>query len=276
MDQNLQAFPTLPIQNIPNTVEMDAPNSDVEDQIEPADSVSNVTTVSKRAPSITAAWFSLDTTTNTYICKACEAAGIKRPAHVAKSKSGSTKPRLDHLKKKHPTLWNKLSGQGSNQPSLINHFQKKVRTSLQLYSGIDTESTREEIARYLVRTDAPFSLVDGKAFKRLVQYFSQQDVVIPSAKVVRKSIQKLFEEMKASLKKRLFLVPAKLSLTLDAWTSLNQVAVLGITVHWVDENCELQESVLACEEIIGPHTGSNMAEIVLSVLEEFNINNKVK
>ena len=41
--------------------------------------------------------------------------------------------------------------------------------------------------------------------------------------------------------------------------------------HWLTENFEYKEHVLKFTEIEGPHTGKNMAEIVVNLLEKLAI-----
>lgn len=65
------------------------------------------------------------------------------------------------------------------------------------------------------------------------------------------------------------------SITLDIWTSPNGLSILAITAHWVDDDYVLREIVLDSVEIIGNHSGKNIAKSVLKCLKEFEIDSKV-
>jgi hypothetical protein len=85
---------------------------------------------------------------------------------------------------------------------------------------------------------------------------------------------------------------AKLSLVLDAWTSSNYFAFLAIVVRYINEDFELGEcfglDLVSCQlnplieeilvdfkELVGEHSGENLAEIVWDVLSTYGIANKV-
>ena len=66
-----------------------------------------------------------------------------------------------------------------------------------------------------------------------------------------------------------------LSFTVDAWTSKNQLPFLGISVHWINKKWELQSLTLDFCLLLGQHSGENLAQQFLKVLEDFNIETKV-
>ena len=67
----------------------------------------------------------------------------------------------------------------------------------------------------------------------------------------------------------------KISLTVDAWTSPFQDDFLGVTAHWIDDNWRQKELVIGFEPLNGTHTGVNLAEALVNVIERFNIGNKL-
>ena len=65
------------------------------------------------------------------------------------------------------------------------------------------------------------------------------------------------------------------SITCDLWQSPNTHTILGVTGHFVNEKYELKEVLLAARELPGDHTGKNMANHLLKVLEEYSLTSKV-
>ena len=47
--------------------------------------------------------------------------------------------------------------------------------------------------------------------------------------------------------------------------------ILGILAHFIGSNAKLYNIVLGFEELIGRHSGSNMAELVQKVIEHYGI-----
>jgi hypothetical protein len=62
---------------------------------------------------------------------------------------------------------------------------------------------------------------------------------------------------------------------LDAWTSSNVLAFLGITCHFIDANWDLKEVLLDFVHLSGSHSGENMAREFLNSTQEFHILTKV-
>ena len=55
----------------------------------------------------------------------------------------------------------------------------------------------------------------------------------------------------------------------------NNVAVLGIIVHLIDDRWRIQEKVLGVEELVASHQGAILVEVLYRVLEVFDLTQKV-
>ncbi|XP_078447645.1 putative transcriptional regulator tpeD [Wolffia australiana] len=68
-----------------------------------------------------------------------------------------------------------------------------------------------------------------------------------------------------------------ISLTVDTWTTENNIELLGVTVHWIYIEWKMRNWVLSIRDIELPegHSGKKMSDIVMVVLEEFNLIVKV-
>ena len=74
---------------------------------------------------------------------------------------------------------------------------------------------------------------------------------------------------------QLFKPIEKVSLTVDTWTTTNHLAILGITIHWIDDMWNLHEFVLAAQELHRSHGGAHMKKVLHEVLVYYNLTNKV-
>lgn len=68
---------------------------------------------------------------------------------------------------------------------------------------------------------------------------------------------------------------AKLSIALDCWNSPFQQAFMAIKGYFVDQKWDYHEILLGFMPIHGQHTGAHLAEILLEVLQEHQIVDRV-
>ena len=50
---------------------------------------------------------------------------------------------------------------------------------------------------------------------------------------------------------------------------------LGVTLHWISENWQLRNVGLKLCPLEGPHSGDNLAETFITILNEFELSDKV-
>ena len=58
------------------------------------------------------------------------------------------------------------------------------------------------------------------------------------------------------------------SLTMDFWTNPDELPIMGMTIHCIDDSWSLHECVLGVDELMGSHTGQNMADVFIRVLRD--------
>ena len=63
---------------------------------------------------------------------------------------------------------------------------------------------------------------------------------------------------------------------MDTWTSPNRLAILGVTIHRIDNMWNLHERVLAIEELCESHGGAHMAKVLHDILIDYNLMDKVR
>lgn len=86
-------------------------------------------------------------------------------------------------------------------------------------------------------------------------------------------------------------IEGKISLSLDAWTSSNNYAFLAIVAHYITKTGDLgtitptysqhfidkkiEELLIDFRELMGEHSGENMAEAVWETLTKYGISDRV-
>jgi hypothetical protein len=77
-------------------------------------------------------------------------------------------------------------------------------------------------------------------------------------------------------------LPGLISFTFDAWTSRNGDPFLSMTAHYIAASADdpndwkLKCDQLAFTPIEGNHSGANMANIILRILDRYEIRHKVR
>lgn len=119
----------------------------------------------------------------------------------------------------------------------------------------------------------PLSIVENKGFfkysKKLQPLYS-----LPSRKLLStKLLPEIYEEVKTKLQTTLN-SEQYVSITTDIWNSDSNVAYLTVTGHFIFNN-KLFSTVLSTRSLKSSHTGQNIANAIESVLNEWNIFDKV-
>jgi hypothetical protein len=129
---------------------------------------------------------------------------------------------------------------------------------------------REKLIRWIICDDQPFTVVEETNLRHLFKML-RPEVECLSGDTVKVYILSMFEEERNRMRKVLQDAPGKISFTLDAWTSRNQLPFLGITAHWVDSEWNLRSTLLNFQLLSGPHSGENLQETFESSCRELGI-----
>ena len=68
---------------------------------------------------------------------------------------------------------------------------------------------------------------------------------------------------------------SKIHISCDLWTSPNSLAILGTVAHFIAENSDLRNPVLALRELKEEHTGENISEVIMDVVKDYGIASKL-
>lgn len=128
----------------------------------------------------------------------------------------------------------------------------------------------------LTTSHLPFLFVEHQKFRNLFSYarLAPTPPSFPSRKMIRERLRGFVLEYQQETLQRL---PsnAKLSLALDCWTSPFQDAFMAITGYFLDKEWEYREVLLGFEPLSGTHSGVNLGENVLQILQKHQITDRV-
>lgn len=202
--------------------------------------------------------------------------------------SGGTANIERHLKKHHnifeTTLMQRrlqdqqLSIEEAMESAQFNTTKKRKLTEETLIEkALDGKVLESLFVRWIATDNQALRLVEHPEFRAFLTYLnSNVNVYLTNSHSTCGEwvlTQYLIEKERIRL--RLHSTLYKIHISLDIWTSPNNLPVLGIVAHYINEEGTLEHSVLALREIQGGHEGENTAPIVLEVLEEWGILSKI-
>jgi hypothetical protein len=127
---------------------------------------------------------------------------------------------------------------------------------------------------WITKTDQSFSIVEDEHFRSLLDYL-KPNVSMTARRTLMRRMSEIYDQQKDKLKKELHSFDSKLSITCDIWTAKNQLSFFGFTVHYIDDQWEMQEKLLAFKYVQERHSGKNLATEVMNVLDSFEISERL-
>ncbi len=98
----------------------------------------------------------------------------------------------------------------------------------------------EALLNWVVKRDQSFLEVESEEFRKLFQ----EGVKLPSADTLKRQIMDTFKTKRTEIITIMKNNSSKVSFTTDCWTSPNNIAFMGVTVHYIDEHWIMQSKTL--------------------------------
>lgn len=114
-------------------------------------------------------------------------------------------------------------------------------------SEYDHDHTKLLIARMIIQHDYPFRIVEHKGFNTLMKWMNSSYEFI-GRKTIKNECMKVYEFEKDQLKKSLREAES-ISLTMDMWTSNQNIQYMCLVAHYIDVDWVLQCRVLNFIEV---------------------------
>jgi hypothetical protein len=159
--------------------------------------------------------------------------------------------------------------------SIADRFPVGVTTS-SLVTTINWEAFKTALITWIVCSHIAFSMVGNALFRDVLRCCSVAIVeVLPaSGDVIRRWILQAYESRKRQLRCELHNSKGLIHISFDLWTSSNSLAMIGVVGHWHDSD-KIRTTLLGLRRLKGPHSGENMAEVVIAVLKDYNISKRL-
>ena len=101
------------------------------------------------------------------------------------------------------------------------------------------------------------------------------DYFVNSGTTIRNWIEEEYQYTMTAIKGVLASSYSKIHISFDLWTSLNGYALCGIVAHFVGQGHFARSVLLGMKRMRAGHSGEDIAEVVLQVLHQYGIINKL-
>ncbi|KFA81821.1 hypothetical protein S40288_09571 [Stachybotrys chartarum IBT 40288] len=159
-----------------------------------------------------------------------------------------------------------------SQPSTVDFNNISTLVFKRRFDGF-----KELLIRWIVYCHIAFFQIDNLYFRELLFYvFPGLTTLLPKARlVIRRWIIEAFEARKDSLRQEMQATHSNISISFDLWTSPNYQAILGCVAHFINRSGKRRKVVLALRELVGEHSGENMADVLLHIFDDYGISGRI-
>ncbi|CAH1432163.1 unnamed protein product [Lactuca virosa] len=133
---------------------------------------------------------------------------------------------------------------------------------------------RELVVVAIATHNLPFQFVEYEGIRKCFAYL-YPEVKTFCRNTIKKEIFNTYSIEKSKLCDLLQLVPGRIALTSDCWTSVTTDGHISLTAHFVDHNWCLQKRILAFTSMPPPHNCASLAERVCGLLKQWRIDKKI-
>ena len=119
----------------------------------------------------------------------------------------------------------------------------------------------------------PFSIVECEEWRQMIAKFDPR-YRFHNRHTTKDQIVALFQNKREQVRLVLNQIPGKIALTSDMWTASNNHAFLSLTIYYVNSLWQLKSFLLDIIPMTVRHTGTNMADAIMTVLHDFDLAEK--
>ncbi|KAM0664385.1 hypothetical protein ACQRIU_006967 [Beauveria bassiana] len=206
------------------------------------------------------------TTTHVYdAASTSQASGHMVDTHRI-NKDGPMPPR----EKRQRTLFSmaNLDAHQPRQQALMNAF----------IASFEPAHFRHLLIRWVACDNVPFHKLESPHFRELMAYANSSIVdsgSLPTHTTIREWILRSFSRYKGIVTELLGRSLSRINVSFDAWSSRKFTSLLGLTVHFIDDEGVFRTFLLGLPRIEGRHSGENLAERVSEIIHEYGFENRV-
>lgn len=210
--------------------------------------------------------------------------------------SGNTSTMMAHIKNKHPAEYSdtvaevtasrqsiqaESSTRQTGNSNIISQSgleiseppPKRVKQMrLCVPSKIHQKSIDDALIDMIVMDFQPIQIVENQGFQTF-SHTLNPDYKLPSRQKLTQMLEEKYNIESAVVKQKLQKVD-HLALTSDIWTSDSNKCFISITAHYI-EHITIKSIVISTSELQESHTAQNIAQAIKTILEEWQLEDKI-
>lgn len=131
-----------------------------------------------------------------------------------------------------------------------------------------------EMCRLIAREDLPLCFAESDAFHEYITRAHNPRFVRSSRQTIGRELIKHYNGRMESLIETLKSSVSSVALTSDIWSGKAKEDYISVVAHYVNSDWGLEKRLLGLRPIESAHTGSNIAEHVSMVVDDYGISDK--
>jgi hypothetical protein len=146
-----------------------------------------------------------------------------------------------------------------------------------LVTQTNLDLANDLLLRWVVLTHQPLSCVEHSSFQALIHLINAplSEYLYKSGNSTKELLLREFDKRKERVKLELQKAKSVIHISFDLWTSSNSLAMLGIVAHYLGSSLTARSLLIGLRQLKGVHSGENQASVIVSVLKEFEISDRI-
>lgn len=157
----------------------------------------------------------------------------------------------------------------SSQPIIVIKKAPQVKTS-----HVEPDHLNWLLIKWLILASLPPSTFEEKWLSDSFKFLNPPVQIWPSEKF-QLVLHEVFKTMREDIRCKLAHVTSKVSITLDFWTSYQQIFYMSISCQWIDELWSFHKLLLDVSRVPSPCGSSEIYHTLISVLKFYNLESQV-
>ncbi len=161
---------------------------------------------------------------------------------------------------------------------LDSHQPKDQALMNAFIASFDPIHFRHLLIRWVACDNVPFHKLESPYFRDLMGYANSAIVEsgsLPTHSTIREWIVRSFNRHKGVVTELLGRSLSRINVSFDAWSSRRFTSLLGLTVHFLDDEGKFCTFLLGLPQIEGRHSGENLADRVSEIIHEYGFENRI-
>ena len=191
------------------------------------------------------------------------------------AKSGNTSNLMSHLKNNHKSVHAQLKAKSCTVTKQPPSEQPTIETSFGQCQPYQRQSKKwkeltDAITQFIAKDGLPVYTVQKDGFKSMIKRFDPKYEIPSQSHFSRTAIPALYTATKEKVAKQQSGISFFASTT-DIWSSIGMKPYISFTVHFINDNWDIQSLSLSTHFLPEDHTAPVIAEALQASLKEWNL-----